>query len=919
MKHYKKTISWAIFIILVIFGIFFISKNSFLYASSPNLVLNPSVETSSSNPTIPQNWQKGGTGTNTRILTYPVAGYDGVKAVKTEITSYTNGDAKWYFADIPVTPGETYNFSDMYDSNTVSYVTFRYKLTNNTYQYPDLQKNIPATSGFTLFQKNFTVPTNYSAPVESVTMFHLIKSVGAITTDNFSLKYVDTHPPVISSNTLFFNPVSGTVLLSAIATDNIGVTHVDFYIDSNLVGTSTTPNPTEYNFDTTTISDGTHSFTATAYDEALNSTTSSPVTFQVQNGPPLGTITVINNVINDNGGTNTISNFVLFIDATDVSSGQALSVSNGVHTVSEITDSNYTRTISGDCDVNGYVTVVAGDTKTCTITNDDIAPAPPVPIQNFVPNNSVESVSSNPTIPQNWQKGGTGTNTRILTYPVAGYDGVKAVKTEITSYTNGDAKWYFIAVPASSGQKYTFSDYSIASTTSYVSMQYKLADNTYKYQDIAMNIPAHASWTKTTANFTIPTYSSPVVSMTVFHLIKSVGYITVDNYFLTTYVPPAPDPLNLIINPSVETASTSNPNLPQGWTGNSSSGINATFTYPVAGQDGSKAVRIDASSYTNGAGAKWYFQSVPVSPGEEYRFSDYYKGTANSFVTVQAHLVAGGYTYIDLMKLTPSASWKKAEDTFLIPAGVDSIVIYHILKEVGSLTTDNYKLVKLTNGSFATGMVTLNFDDGPSSVYYNAIPILTAANVKSSHFIITEDRYTDPDFMSIAQVLSINNNGVGNEIGSHTRNHLHLTQLTPAELDYEILGSKQDLASIGATPNSFFVYPFGDYNDVVKQKVIDAGYIGARTVHSGYNTKNSDKFALRDQHVEINTTPAQIISYIDTAMATNTWLILEFHETDYSGDQYSNTPETLQAVVDYIVANNIPIVSSGQAIAQMNP
>jgi hypothetical protein len=55
-----------------------------------------------------------------------------------------------------------------------------------------------------------------------------------------------------------------------------------------------------------------------------------------------------------------------------------------------------------------------------------------------------------------------------------------------------------------------------------------------------------------------------------------------------------------------------------------------------------------------------------------------------------------------------------------------------------------------------------------------------------------------------------------------------------------------------------------------------------------------------------------------TAMATNTWLILEFHDTNYSGDQYSNTPETLQAVVNYIVANHIPVVTTPEGIAMMN-
>src|SRR6185369_12415317 len=44
------------------------------------------------------------------------------------------------------------------------------------------------------------------------------------------------------------------------------------------------------------------------------------------------------------------------------------------HTVSEVTDPGYSSVISGDCASNGSVTLAAGDTKACIITNTAIAP-----------------------------------------------------------------------------------------------------------------------------------------------------------------------------------------------------------------------------------------------------------------------------------------------------------------------------------------------------------------------------------------------------------------------------------------------------------------------------------------------------------------------------------------------------------------
>jgi len=49
-------------------------------------------------------------------------------------------------------------------------------------------------------------------------------------------------------------------------------------------------------------------------------------------------------------------------------------LSAGAHTVSETGLATYAATINGDCASYGSITLALGDVKTCTITNDDIAP-----------------------------------------------------------------------------------------------------------------------------------------------------------------------------------------------------------------------------------------------------------------------------------------------------------------------------------------------------------------------------------------------------------------------------------------------------------------------------------------------------------------------------------------------------------------
>ena len=85
-------------------------------------------------------------------------------------------------------------------------------------------------------------------------------------------------------------------------------------------------------------------------------------------------ITVTKVVTNDNGGSAIVANFPLFVNAIQVSSGVATPFNVGSYVVSETGMTGYSSTISGDCDAQGNVTLVLGDTKNCTITNDDIAP-----------------------------------------------------------------------------------------------------------------------------------------------------------------------------------------------------------------------------------------------------------------------------------------------------------------------------------------------------------------------------------------------------------------------------------------------------------------------------------------------------------------------------------------------------------------
>ena len=72
-------------------------------------------------------------------------------------------------------------------------------------------------------------------------------------------------------------------MVTAAATDLVGVAGVQFLVDGVATGVEDTSAPFVLNWDTRAVSNGMHSLTARARDAAGNSTTSSAVTVNVSN------------------------------------------------------------------------------------------------------------------------------------------------------------------------------------------------------------------------------------------------------------------------------------------------------------------------------------------------------------------------------------------------------------------------------------------------------------------------------------------------------------------------------------------------------------------------------------------------------------------------------------------------------------
>src|SRR5207237_889729 len=117
-------------------------------------------------------------------------------------------------------------------------------------------------------------------------------AAGNHTTSSAVTVAVDNVAPVVSlTNPANGAALSGTVSVSANASDNAGVVGVQFQLDGVNLGAEVLSSPYSVSWNTTTAPTGSHTLTAIARDAAGNRTTSNAVTVAVDNTAPTASIT----------------------------------------------------------------------------------------------------------------------------------------------------------------------------------------------------------------------------------------------------------------------------------------------------------------------------------------------------------------------------------------------------------------------------------------------------------------------------------------------------------------------------------------------------------------------------------------------------------------------------------------------------
>lgn len=160
----------------------------------------------------------------------------------------------------------------------------------------------------------------------------------------------DTTAPTVSATE---TGTSGTITLNATASDNVGVSKVEFYVDSVLKGTATAA-PYSLAINSTTLANGAHSYVAKAYDAANNVGSSSAVSFSINN--PVADTTAPTVSASESGTSGTITLSATASDNIGVSKVE-LYVDGTLKAT--LTSAPYSTTLNSTTLTNGSHTLVA--------------------------------------------------------------------------------------------------------------------------------------------------------------------------------------------------------------------------------------------------------------------------------------------------------------------------------------------------------------------------------------------------------------------------------------------------------------------------------------------------------------------------------------------------------------------------------
>ncbi|GAA2650834.1 polysaccharide deacetylase family protein [Paractinoplanes durhamensis] len=329
---------------------------------------------------------------------------------------------------------------------------------------------------------------------------------------------------------------------------------------------------------------------------------------------------------------------------------------------------------------------------------------PGAPGVNTVQNPSLETVSpSDANLPDCWQSAGYGDNTAVQTRVTDAHSGTYASQIQVTALNDGDAKLIprfdlgACSSQVAQGRTYQVSTWYKSDVPVFFTLYQRNALGQWSYWTQSPRIAPSAEWQHATWNTPEPPATAVAASFGL--TIDSVGTLVTDDYgFADTPPAPAPDGVNALVNPSLETPGADG--YPACWTGAGYGENTPVWTRVTDAADGTYAQKLELTARTDGDAKLipgWDSGNCAplVTPGKTLTLSVSYHATQPTFFTLYRQDIAGNWSWWTQSPQFPAltsygtAGWT----TSAVPAGTRAVSFGLTLDSVGEVTTDNYSLI----------------------------------------------------------------------------------------------------------------------------------------------------------------------------------------------------------------------------------
>jgi peptidoglycan/xylan/chitin deacetylase (PgdA/CDA1 family) len=165
---------------------------------------------------------------------------------------------------------------------------------------------------------------------------------------------------------------------------------------------------------------------------------------------------------------------------------------------------------------------------------------------------------------------------------------------------------------------------------------------------------------------------------------------------------------------------------------------------------------------------------------------------------------------------------------------------------------------RLAHGLRVDRHLAITFDDGYRDNFENARPVLEKLSLPATFFVVTDwigsgvvpwwdqARGVRHPWMTWDEVRSLHRRGF--EVGAHTRSHVDLGKVSPAEAREEVLGARLELEKQLGSRVESFAYPYGGRQHVSeanREVVKSTGFRCCCSGFGGINRAGTDPFFLR--------------------------------------------------------------------------